>query len=97
VLLLLSALSIIARLAALLAVGNAAAVPLTWVLRFIGDHQRSLLALSIVVGAVQTVRIVRRLRRPATTLSVDLVGRAAAGQAGAPPGQSDEAATPSKV
>ncbi len=62
-LLLLSAISQLVRLAILLAVGNAFSGPLTWLLHVIADHQRSLLALSILAAAVQLVRFGLRFRR----------------------------------
>lgn len=59
----LSALSWLVRLAILLAVGNAFSGPITWLLHFIADHQRPLLAISILIAAVQLVRFGLRLRR----------------------------------
>ena len=76
-LLLLSALGTLARLAVLLAVGVALASPLTWLLRFIADHQLSLLMLSIATTSVYAVRYGRRLRRPRAAGSVELVGHVA--------------------
>lgn len=77
VLLLLSALGTLARLAVLLAVGVALASPLTWLLRFIADHQLSLLVLSMAVTAIYALRYGRRLRRSSATPPVELVGRVA--------------------
>ncbi|MDB5067956.1 MAG: hypothetical protein JWM18_4390 [Chloroflexi bacterium] len=62
-LLALSALGIIARLAVLLAIGDALAAPLTWLLRFIAGHQWPLLALSLALTAVQALRYRRHLGR----------------------------------
>lgn len=59
----LTAISQLARLAILLAVGNAFSGPITWVLHFIADHQRPLLAISVLIAAVQVVRLGLRLRR----------------------------------
>jgi membrane protein DedA with SNARE-associated domain len=64
-LLVLSALGIMVRLAVLLAVGDALAAPLTWLLRFIADHQWPLLILSLALTAVQALRYRKHLRRPA--------------------------------
>lgn len=64
-LIVLSALGIIARLAVLLAAGDALAAPLTWLLRFIADHQWPLLALSLALTAVHALRYRRHLGRVA--------------------------------
>jgi membrane protein DedA with SNARE-associated domain len=64
-LLVLSALGIMARLAVLLVVGDALAAPLTWLLRFIADHQWPLLVLSIALTAVHALRYRKHLRRRA--------------------------------
>jgi hypothetical protein len=95
VVLMLSAIGTLARLVALLAVGIALASPLTWLLRFIADHQASLLALSIAVTTVYGVRSWIRLRRAAAPASVDLVGRAADAPAGdARPAAEDAVTSP---
>lgn len=95
VVLVLSAIGTLARLVVLLAVGVALASPLTWLLRFIADHQVSLLALSIAVTTVYGVRSWRRLRRAAAPASVELVGRAADAPAGdAHPAAEDAVTSP---
>ena len=54
-----------ARLAVLLVVGDALAAPLTWLLRFIADHQWPLLVLSLALTAVHALRYRKHLRRRA--------------------------------
>jgi membrane protein DedA with SNARE-associated domain len=63
-LLVLSALGILARLGVLLALRDALTAPLSWLLRFIADHQWPLLALSLALTALHALRYRRHLRRP---------------------------------
>jgi membrane protein DedA with SNARE-associated domain len=63
VLLALSVVGILARLAVLLVVGDVLVAPLTWVLGTIGDHQGKLIMLSAGLTVLQVVRHRRRARR----------------------------------
>jgi membrane protein DedA with SNARE-associated domain len=73
-LLALTALGTMVRLAVLLAVGDLLSAPLTWLLRFIADHQWPLLILSLAFTAVHALRYRRHLRRRAA-VQVELLGR----------------------
>jgi membrane protein DedA with SNARE-associated domain len=63
VLLVLSALGTMARLAVLLAIGDALAAPLSWLLRFIAEHQWPLLVLSLALTAIHALRYRKHLGR----------------------------------